>query len=743
MLRKLKIVHILFLFIAIQLIPLQQAQAKSQSQSNQLTAGLEKEIQQYIKPWKGNITIHYQNLLSNAGYSLNSKAQVRAASTIKLPLALYIMKLAENGKINLREKLTYKRHHYYGGSGIIQKDKVGTQYTIEELVQKSMVYSDNIAFIMLKERVGQSSFVQFMKNLGATYTYPNGKNHTSAFDLHLYAKELYQFSLKSSLGKKLIHDLQNTIYNTTIPKGIRNAAVAHKVGMIPMDQIYNDIAVVFDQKPYTLAVTTKDLPYEQSQKVIANIASIVHKHHQNQNITISSIKKDAMTEDQKYFKTKGNLPIYDNSTGKLVKIGEVKTNQVFSRIRDYGNWHEIALGMRKGYVYEKSTSFVPLDKSVLFKSEPSIGTLKLKVDADVNDNSTKKLIPFATVLKGQILEYTQKMGNWYGVNIGERKGYIHKNMVEEIDQTVRLTFAGDVMMDWSVKNTVKQKGADYPFVHVKKELASSDLGIVNLETAITNTANKYPKQYNFKSDPASLAGLKNAGFQLVSLANNHTIDYQTTGLRDTITNLKKYKLDYIGGGLNASEAYASKSYELKGKKIKILAFSRVLPDYSWVATTSKPGLANGYDLSLMNKAIKKEKQNADYVFVYIHWGIETNRKPEAFQRQWAKSMIDSGADGIVGSHPHVLQGFEYYKGKPIAYSLGNFLFPNYVKGDKAQTAVLHVDIKNNNIMMSVTPYKIYKDQIIPQSEKEKLAVWKELQLLSYSNIKILNGKISY
>lgn len=738
--KKLKIIILLF-YVVMLFIPHYQAHAQA---SSQMINGLEEEIQNYIKPWEDNITIHYKNLVTDRGYSWNSKSEVRAASTIKLPLAIYVMKLAESGNIKLNEKLTYKSYHYYGGSGVIQKDKVGTQYSIEDLVQKAMIYSDNIAFIMLKERVGQQSFIRFMKSLGATYTYPQGRNQTSAYDLHLYAKDLYQFSQKSELGGKLVQALKKTIYNTTIPRGITGVEVAHKVGMIPNEKIFNDVALVFDQQPYTLAVTTKELQYEQSQQVIAKIASIIHRYHERMSKpSISNQVRKLPLDGNDYFKAKKDLPIYENSTDKLIKIGEVKAGQVFKRIRDYGNWHEIAFGKQKGYVKESYTYFTSVANSSLFKAESEIGKLKLKVNAPVYDNSTKKLIPIATLLKGQKIEFTQKMENWFGVFIGGRKGFIHKKFVEEIDETVRLTFAGDVMMDWSVKTTVNKKGADYPFVHVKKELATSDLGIVNLETAITTSTKKTPKQYNFKSDPYSLTGLKNAGFQLVSLANNHTLDYQTTGLKDTLANLKKYKLDYIGGGLNATEAYAAKTYQLKGKTIKILAFSRVLPDYSWVATATKPGLANGYDLFLIQKLIKNEKKNADYVFVYIHWGIETNRRPEAFQRQWAKSMIDSGADGILGSHPHVLQGFEYYKGKPIAYSLGNFLFPDYVKGDKAQTALLHLDLTGKNIMMSVTPYKIYRDQIIPQTDKERQMVWRELEKFSYGNIKIGNGKVSY
>jgi poly-gamma-glutamate capsule biosynthesis protein CapA/YwtB (metallophosphatase superfamily) len=253
---------------------------------------------------------------------------------------------------------------------------------------------------------------------------------------------------------------------------------------------------------------------------------------------------------------------------------------------------------------------------------------------------------------------------------------------------------------------------------------------------------KVPKEYNFRSDPNSLSGLKNAGFQLVSLANNHSFDYGQSGFTDTLANLKKYKLDYMGGGANKEEAYGAKTYSIKGRSIKVVAFSRVLPDFSWLATDTKPGLANGYDLTLIQNTIEKEKKDADFLFVYIHWGVETKRSPEAFQRDWAKTMIDSGADGVIGSHPHVLQGFEYYKGKPIAYSLGNFLFPNYIKGDKAQTGILHLDIQKDNIEMSFVPFKIIQDQIIVQNEQEKQVVWNELQTLSYGEVQINNGIIS-
>ncbi|WP_160719306.1 serine hydrolase [Bacillus sp. USDA818B3_A] len=249
------------------------------AQNQDLFTEMNNELREYIKPWQGKISLRYQNLLTGKYYTLNSQTEVPAASTIKLPLALYVMHLADEGKLSLIERLTYQSHHYSGGSGIIQYDPVGTAYTIADLVEKAMIYSDNIAFIMLKERVGKDQFVTYLKKLGASYAYPGGRNMTSADDLCLYAYELFRYSRQNENGKTLLQYLEHTAYNSTIPMGVQGKIVAHKVGMIPMNLIYNDTAVIFDKVPYTLAVATNGIDYEKSQEVIANLASIVDRYH--------------------------------------------------------------------------------------------------------------------------------------------------------------------------------------------------------------------------------------------------------------------------------------------------------------------------------------------------------------------------------------------------------------------------------------------------------------------------------
>lgn len=312
--------------------------------------------------------------------------------------------------------------------------------------------------------------------------------------------------------------------------------------------------------------------------------------------------------------------------------------------------------------------------------------------------------------------------------------------VEEVDLPITISFAGDTMMDWSTKKTIRNKGPLYPFQLVKEEVEKSDFALLNLETAVTTGNSQFPKQYNFKSDPESITGMKAAGFDLVSLANNHTMDFNEEGLLDTFKYLKQYNMPYIGAGMNSNEAFAAHTVELKGKTVKFLAFSRVLPVVEWKAQENRAGIADGYDLGTILEVVEREKQSADYVLLYLHWGKESKKHPEPFQRDWAKQMIDSGADAIIGSHSHVLQGFEYYKDKPIAYSLGNFLFPDYVSGDKAQTGLLTLTLNGDQISMNFNPYYINDDQIKNQSIEEKQLIWSQLQDISYG-VTIDDGEI--
>ncbi|MGG2066077.1 CapA family protein [Bacillus sp. S14(2024)] len=304
------------------------------------------------------------------------------------------------------------------------------------------------------------------------------------------------------------------------------------------------------------------------------------------------------------------------------------------------------------------------------------------------------------------------------------------------DPEITLTFSGDTMFDWQLRPVIQSKGADYPFQHVKPEIEKADYSFVNLESAFTTREKKYPGQlFWIKSDPSTLQAIKNTGYDIVNIGNNHTLDYYQDGLLDTISHVEKIGLPYIGAGKNASDAYTAREVTIKGKKFKFISFVRFMPDSAWVATNDKPGIANGYDLNLVTKTIQEQKKDADYMIVYMHWGVEKTNRPADYQKEYVQKMVEAGANAIVGSHPHWLQGFEYYNKVPVAYSLGNFLFPDYVTGHSAETGVLTIKFNGKNVQMSFNPYMIRNNQITPLQDTEKQNMLQYLQSIS-NNVQI-------
>ncbi|WP_314592098.1 CapA family protein [Paenibacillus terrigena] len=297
---------------------------------------------------------------------------------------------------------------------------------------------------------------------------------------------------------------------------------------------------------------------------------------------------------------------------------------------------------------------------------------------------------------------------------------------------ISIVFAGDVMMDDSVKEAMRERGVDDPFLQVKDQVQAADWAVVNLETAVTTATVKDTSQtYNFNADPASLGGLRNAGFDMVSLANNHVLDYLPEGLMDTIRNLEDVGLAHTGAGKNEEEAFQAKTVILGGNRVKIAAFTRFIPLVSWNAAKDRPGVAGAYKQKKVLKVIREQSADSDYFIVYMHWGVEQNNRPEKWQRDLAKKMIDAGADAIIGSHPHVLQGFEYYKGKPIAYSIGNFLFPDYVAGPNADTGLLKLSLHDGRIDMGFYPYYIEDNRILKLYSDYEEKQLKYIESLSY------------
>lgn len=300
------------------------------------------------------------------------------------------------------------------------------------------------------------------------------------------------------------------------------------------------------------------------------------------------------------------------------------------------------------------------------------------------------------------------------------------------EPTVKLSFVGDVMMSGNVEKTLLEKGFDYPYLHVKTLFSTDDLTIANLETPVTVRGTPPAnKQFVYKSSPKAIPAMKAAGIDAVNLANNHSMDQGVEGLLDTFAALDENDIPYVGAGKDAARAYAPVYLEKNGIRIALLGFSRVVPEVSWYAGKNKPGIAASYDPALAVKAIQEAKGKADLVIVVAHWGEEKVDTPVDHQQTLAKAYIDAGADLIVGGHPHVLQGFERYQDKWIAYSLGNFIFTRAVEPKTWETMVLEARCtKKGDCGLRMIPHHAELGQAVPMNESDGAALLQRIQSIS-------------
>lgn len=243
-------------------------------------------------------------------------------------------------------------------------------------------------------------------------------------------------------------------------------------------------------------------------------------------------------------------------------------------------------------------------------------------------------------------------------------------------QPVTLTFVGDIMLAGRVGKAAQPHGLPDLFTGVQSTLTTDDLTIGNLECAVSTRGVAEKKTYVFRADPALLTGLRESGVEAVTLANNHALDFGRQALRDTLEQLRAAGITPVGAGADANEAYRPAFLPVGTVRVALLGASHVLPSTRWYAGDGRSGIASAYDPARLLAEIRLARANAELVIVYLHWGREREIRPAEYQRVLAQQCIDAGADLVAGSHPHVLQGFEYYRSKLIIYSLGNFIFNN-------------------------------------------------------------------
>ncbi len=269
---------------------------------------------------------------------------------------------------------------------------------------------------------------------------------------------------------------------------------------------------------------------------------------------------------------------------------------------------------------------------------------------------------------------------------------------------VEIVFAGDIYLSDHVMEAYENAGNDLGGVvsaDYQKIIAEAYYFVANEEFPFSTRGEQAKdKQFTFRVDPAYASWFSDLGIDLVTLANNHTLDYGTDALLDSVDTLDDIGIRHIGAGKDLESASQAVIVNINGKKIAFIGATRVIPEADWAAGASSPGVFAAYnDTDLINK-IKSVRGDADIVIVYMHWGVERQESPNEIQQTLAHNIVDAGADLVIGAHPHVLQGFEYYKDVPIAYSLGNFVFGSSIP----KTVLLKATISgDNDITLQLVP----------------------------------------
>ncbi len=257
---------------------------------------------------------------------------------------------------------------------------------------------------------------------------------------------------------------------------------------------------------------------------------------------------------------------------------------------------------------------------------------------------------------------------------------------------IRVVFSGDVTLGYHAEELFnshldagmsRDEALGWGFARVKAVTRGADVYVANLECPFTTADSKLPKNFNFRADPGMVAALESSGVDVVSLANNHMVDYGPVGLFDTLSVLDQANIKHFGAGRTLADARTPAMIELRGVKIALLGYfflgDRNIEPKEVVATGDTAGVAGAVKLlpemrAMVTADVRAARAAGALPIPFFHWGREGFSQPEPYQVDLAHAAIEAGAAAVIGSHPHVLQGVELYRGAPIVYSLGNFVF---------------------------------------------------------------------
>lgn len=309
------------------------------------------------------------------------------------------------------------------------------------------------------------------------------------------------------------------------------------------------------------------------------------------------------------------------------------------------------------------------------------------------------------------------------------------------DARFTLTFGGDTCLDGyygSFADTVLGwAGLDYPFADVKPIFEASDYTIVNLETAVSDRGESEKRAgFGFRTPPEVLSSFSNAGIDMMCLANNHLRDFGVIGVEDTLMHLADNGFDYVGAGYSYDEARECKIIEKNGIKVGFLAYNCFVSSPDWLAGDNRAGMAAWTADTYADylEDIEKYDKECDVLVVSAHWGVEETYEISSQQEELGRLFVDYGADLVIGHHPHVVQGVEYYKNVPIYYSVGNLLFYKLEDDLDGLSAVFEVTFDRQGVVSArVYPIFIgsYKAQLLSENSERYNHILSALGMCSF------------
>lgn len=286
------------------------------------------------------------------------------------------------------------------------------------------------------------------------------------------------------------------------------------------------------------------------------------------------------------------------------------------------------------------------------------------------------------------------------------------------DGSITVAFAGDVHFEGRTEARLSVQPSEPALGPISRTLADADLSVLNLETAITGRGAPEPKTYTFRTSPKALSVLKDSGVDVVSMANNHAVDFGADGLADTLAAKDSSPIPVLGVGHNAKEAYAPYVTTVRGAKVAVVAASQVedITNQKWRAGADKPGIASALDVPALVKAVETAKRQAPVVLVYLHWGEEGKACPTSAQTAVAKKLASAGATAVVGTHAHTMVGSGMLGNTYVGYGFGNFLWygtSNYPNSNETGVTTLTLTADGKVTGETFTPATI-DDKGIPQ-----------------------------